>query len=91
MRSLLPLAAALLFASCEEAGGPGPEAIERPIMKTGKDLKGLIPELPGVTAPGWNICVADAAGKNRWVALTADGKSCKEPDWAPAEKPAGGR
>jgi TolB protein len=52
--------------------------------KKGKDLKGLIPELPGSTAPGWNICVAEAAGKNRWVALTSDGKSCKEPDWLPA-------
>jgi len=56
--------------------------------KTGKDLKGLIPELPGSTAPGWNICVADASRTNRWVALTSDGKSCKEPDWLPpSEEP----
>jgi len=59
--------------------------------KTEKDLKGLLPEFPGVTAPGWNICVADAEGHDRWVALTTDGKSCKEPDWVPPEKEAGAR
>ncbi len=47
----------------------------------GRNLKGLLPEFPGVEAPGWNLCVADASQKNRWVALTLDGKSCKEPDW----------
>lgn len=46
----------------------------------GRSLKGL-PEFPGIEAPGWNLCVADASQKNRWVALTLDGKSCKEPDW----------
>jgi dipeptidyl aminopeptidase/acylaminoacyl peptidase len=48
----------------------------------GKTVGGA-PELPGVKAPGWNICVADAAKKNRWVAITLDGASCKEPDWVP--------
>ena len=47
----------------------------------GKNLKGLLPEFPGVEAPGWNICVADAAKMNRWVQITLDGKSNKEPDW----------
>ena len=47
----------------------------------GKSLKGLLPEFPGVEAPGWNVCVADAAQKNRWVAITHDGKSCKQPSW----------
>jgi hypothetical protein len=47
----------------------------------GKNLKGLLPEFPGVQAPGWNVCVADVAQKNRWVALTSDGKSCKQPSW----------
>jgi hypothetical protein len=47
----------------------------------GKNLKGLLPEFPGVEAPGWNVCVADATQKNRWVAITADGKSCKQPSW----------
>jgi Tol biopolymer transport system component len=47
----------------------------------GKSLKGLLPEFPGVEAPGWNICVADATKKDRWVALTSDGKSCKQPSW----------
>jgi TolB protein len=47
----------------------------------GKNLKNLLPEFPGVEAPGWNVCVADATRKNRWVALTTDGKSCKQPSW----------
>jgi Tol biopolymer transport system component len=46
-----------------------------------KRLGGLVPENPGVEAPGWDICVADPAQKNRWVALTGDGKSCKQPNW----------
>ncbi len=52
----------------------------------GKNLKGLLPEFPGVEAPGWNTCVADAAQKNRWVAITLDGKSNKEADWLPTAK-----
>jgi WD40-like Beta Propeller Repeat len=47
----------------------------------GRNLKGLLPEFPGVEAPGWNVCVADAAQKNRWVTITLDGKSCKQPSW----------
>jgi Tol biopolymer transport system component len=47
----------------------------------GKNLKGLLPEFPGVEALGWNVCVADAHNKNRWVAITTDGKSCKQPSW----------
>jgi TolB protein len=49
-----------------------------------KSLKGLLPEFPGVDAPGWNICVADVAAKDRWVALTTDGKSNKQPTWLTA-------
>ena len=45
---------------------------------------GPAPEMIGVQAPGWNICVADANATNRYVALTADGQSNKEPDWVPA-------
>jgi Tol biopolymer transport system component len=52
----------------------GPKANER-------NLKGLLPEFPGVEAAGWNVCVADAAQRNRWVMLTTDGKSCKQPSW----------
>jgi TolB protein len=48
----------------------------------GKRLGNLLPEFPGVEAPGWNVCVADAAQKNHWVAITTDGKSCKQPSWA---------
>jgi Tol biopolymer transport system component len=51
----------------------------------GKNLKGLLPEFPGVEAPDWNLCVADVSKKNLYVALTTDGKSNKEPDWAPAK------
>jgi hypothetical protein len=47
----------------------------------GRNLKGLLPEFPGVEAPGWNVCVADATRKDRWVAITRDGKSCKQPSW----------
>lgn len=49
-----------------------------------KSLKDLAPEMVGIIAEGWNICVADATRKNRWAILTTDGKSNKEPDWAPA-------
>ena len=51
-----------------------------PKSKT-KSIKGLLPEFPGVEAPGWNTCVADTSKKNRWCQLTFDGKSNKEPDW----------
>jgi Tol biopolymer transport system component len=44
---------------------------------------GLSPALVGLPAPGWDICVADASAKDRWVAITTDGKSNKEPDWIP--------
>jgi Tol biopolymer transport system component len=53
-----------------------------------KSLTDLAPEMVGVHAPGWNICVADVTKRNRWVQITSDGKSNKEPDWAPV--PAGG-
>jgi len=35
----------------------------------------------GGKAPDWNICVSDLSGK--WVQITTDGKSNKEPDWVP--------
>ncbi len=54
-----------------------------------KNLKGLLPEFPGVEAPDWNICVADAKNKNRWVALTTCGRSNKEADWVPIPEAAG--
>jgi Tol biopolymer transport system component len=53
----------------------------------GKSLKGLLPELPGVEAPGWNVCVADAKKKNRWVAITTDGRSNKQPCWVVVATP----
>jgi Tol biopolymer transport system component len=49
--------------------------------KSQKSLKPGLPEFPGVEAPGWNVCVADASQRNRWVALTTDGKSNKQPSW----------
>jgi len=42
---------------------------------------GPAPEMVGIDAPGWNLCVADAAALNRFVELTTDGQSNKEPDW----------
>ncbi len=51
-----------------------------------KATMGLAPEMVGVKAAGWNICVADAAKTDRWVAITSDGKSNKEPDWFPVAK-----
>ncbi len=37
----------------------------------------------GVKAPGWNVGVADASGKDRKVIITRDGAGNKEPDWVP--------
>jgi Tol biopolymer transport system component len=44
---------------------------------------GVVCEIVGVPAPGWNIGVADANGDCRQVLITKDGASNKEPDWAP--------
>ena len=41
------------------------------------------PALVGAQAPKWDICVGDPNATNRWVAITADGHSNKEPDWVP--------
>jgi WD40 repeat protein len=49
-----------------------------------KKRMGRIPEIVGVRAEGWNICVADAGATNRWMAITQDGQCNKEPDWMPA-------
>ena len=49
-----------------------------------KHAMGFAPEMIGIKAEGWNICVADAAKTNCWVPITNDGKSNKEPDWVPA-------
>jgi hypothetical protein len=35
----------------------------------------------GGMAEGWNICITDLSGK--WVKITTDGNSNKEPDWVP--------
>ena len=46
---------------------------------------GHVAETVGIPAEGWNICVADASptAKNRWVTITTDDQSNKEPDWVP--------
>ena len=44
---------------------------------------GRSPAYLGIPGEGWELCVADAAQENRWVAITKDGKSNKEPDWTP--------
>jgi Tol biopolymer transport system component len=51
-----------------------------------KKRLGRAPENVGTPADGWNICVADATKANRWVAITSDGNSNKEPDWMFVEK-----
>lgn len=48
-----------------------------------KKVMGRIPEIVGTRAQGWDICVADASARNRWVAITSDGQCNKEPDWIP--------
>jgi len=48
-----------------------------------KKRLGLVREIVGIRAEGWNIAVADADRKNRTVVITGDGKSNKEPDWFP--------
>jgi len=53
---------------------------------TKKAALGTTPEVVGVKADGWNICVADATKTDRWVEITTDGKSNKEPDWVPVAK-----
>ena len=49
---------------------------------------GFAPEMIGIQAEGWNICVGDAASKNLWTTITTDGKCNKEPDWAPTRREA---
>jgi Tol biopolymer transport system component len=47
---------------------------------------GQAPEGVGTRAEGWDLCVADAGRTNRWVQITHDGNSNKEPDWVPLPK-----
>ncbi|MBN2474200.1 MAG: hypothetical protein JXB62_06315 [Pirellulales bacterium] len=47
---------------------------------------GLIPEIVGAEAEGWNICVADPSQTNRCMEITTDGRCNKEPDWVFLEK-----
>jgi Tol biopolymer transport system component len=51
-------------------------------------ILGLIPEVVGAKAKGWNIGVADANANatNRWMPITSDGNCNKESDWIPARK-----
>jgi len=45
------------------------------------------PEMVGIEANEWNICVGDAAGTdNNWITITSDGLSNKEPDWVPVKR-----
>ncbi len=47
---------------------------------------GFAPEMIGIKAEGWNICVGDASKKDRWIQITSDGFCNKEPDWVPVRK-----
>ncbi|HUT34000.1 MAG TPA: hypothetical protein VNE39_10995 [Planctomycetota bacterium] len=53
-----------------------------------KKRLGFAPEMIGIPAEGWDICVADASKKDRWVLITHDGKCNKEPDWVPLKREA---
>lgn len=44
---------------------------------------GFVPEIVGIPAQDWDLCVADAAKTNHWASITSDGASNKEPDWVP--------
>jgi len=46
-----------------------------------KKRLGLVSEIVGVKAEGWNIWVADPGTPNRAVQITTDGNCNKEPDW----------
>jgi hypothetical protein len=48
---------------------------------------GMVCEVVGVEAPGWNIGVADASGPSGQVLITRQGGSYKEPDWVPVSAP----
>ena len=51
-----------------------------------RKVLGQIPEIVGVRARDWNICVADASETNRWMPITENGLSNKEPDWAAVKR-----
>lgn len=51
-----------------------------------KRMLGSQAAVVGNRADGWNICVADATSSNRWIAITSDGHSNKEPDWVPVSQ-----
>ncbi len=51
-----------------------------------RKILGLIPEIVGAKARGWNIGVADATQTNRTIMITSDGNCDKEPDWIPLAK-----
>jgi Tol biopolymer transport system component len=54
-----------------------------------KSDMGASPGWIGVTAKGWNIFVGDPA-TGKWVQITTDGNSNKEPDWVPLKATARG-
>ena len=64
---------------------------KRIVFSRGPEIKNLghAPEMIGIKAKGWDICVADAGATNVWAAITTDGNSNKEPDWAPVPKSGG--
>jgi len=51
-----------------------------------KDVMGFAPEMVGIKAMGWNICVASAMGKDNWMPVSSDGNSNKEPEWFSTKK-----
>jgi len=50
-----------------------------------KETMGFAPEMVGIKAMGWNICIANIIGTNNWLPITSDGNSNKEPEWFSAK------
>lgn len=46
---------------------------------------GRSPAYLGIKGEGWNICVADATQQDRYLTITVDGHSNREPDWVLVE------
>jgi len=48
-----------------------------------RKILGMIPEIVGAKALGWDIGIADTLQTNRSTMITSDGNCNKEPDWIP--------
>jgi len=58
----------------------GPVGEDHPVDSNSPGTSDFFHAGIGVKADGWDICVVSARG-GKWIQLTTDGKSNKEPDW----------